>query len=354
MNQDSTFSLLSKRLKNVVNQTEKLWLQRAIERATLTKKGAWVASAVHQQIYNLEQTSQLTDKTAAYKAVAELGGVSVADVKAVLAGDVTPVPPKVIEALATVLKMDKEFLLTLDKGDQQVLSKLEQPSQEGKSMAKSKKKNIVSTTDKITEDVKELPKEEDVKPVDAPAAKAADKPKVAVCSVMVSKEACGSAEEAAAMVSEAGYKADDMEEDDINYTFAQPGDYDMEAEGSMMDLGDGAVAKLMPVKAMPKDAEEPAKMEDEEKKALGDEMPDESMAAPESEDDAAELGVGKEMVAMMGKVLAELQTLTKLLSGKAGEPVAEPKKEEDEAAKSFDLLKRFNADIDTRLKSLGC
>jgi len=67
---------------------------------------------------------------------------------------------------------------------------------------------------------------------------------------------------------------------------------------------------------------------------------------------------------MLAQVVGELQKLGTMLQGlpkvtvdaaaEAGKGTTVEQPVTDDAAKSFDILKRFHADIDTRLKSLGC
>lgn len=469
MNQDSTFSLLSKRFGATTNKAERVWLQRAIERAKLSKKGAWVASAVQQQIYNLQETGELTDKDATMKYVAELSGVTPKELTSILAGDVTPVPVKVIDALSTVLRIDKSLLITLDKGDVSVLAKIAASSskeaKEGKSMPKkttSKKSDSQQMANAPTNNGP-MPSEEDVKPEpkpgdEAPAKKAAAQ-KVGVEMLKVPKDSCEDLDEAKEMVSKAGYSTDSADEgDDTNYLFPQPGEWDMESDSSEMDVGDGVVAVLRPVKSAPKSTEADeqkaaceadGKMEDDKKEmdddigldkdqlaklaeafkleseaavAGGEGNPptwvaDESLwdkakkvseaalgevsypfvvwwyiqnegakkAMPKEQDDEKEsneakgmgspdgadasddnpyLNLAKQQLVMLAQVVGELQKLGTMLQGlpkvtvdaaaEAGKGTTVEQPVTDDAAKSFDILKRFHADIDTRLKSLGC
>ena len=435
MNQDSTFSLLSKRHGLTKNKAEKLWLQRAIERATLNRKGAWVAAAVHQQVYNLQESGELKDKEAAMKYISELGKVTPKELTSILAGDVTPVPKAVLDALSSVLRIDKNLLMTLDKGDQTVLEKIDAASRkEGKSMPRKKSNDDPS-----------LLKEEDVKPEPPKEEEKADAPKkmVGVEMLLVPKESCESLDEAKKLVEAAGYSIDNGDEgDDVNYMFPQPGEWDMEAEGSLMDLGDGVMARLMPVKSSAKSteptpeeqksaavvepkAEEAGEMEklvEEYKKeveaavsggegnppswvtdealwskakevsqsALGEvsypfvvwwylknggdkkamckeEESKKGMGSPDgadASDDNPYLNLAKQQVVMLAQVVGELQKLGTMLQGLpkvAVDAVADEGKGatvngsgEPEDKKSMDLIRRFQTDINARLKSLGC
>lgn len=466
MNQDSTFSLLSKRFDTTKNKMEKVWLQRAMDRARLSKKGAWVAAAVHQQVYNLQETGELKDLTASMKYAAELAGVTPKEMSAILAGEITPVPVKVIEALSTVLRMDKALLMTLDKGDQTVLSKISAASssgKEGKSMPKKTSTSKKSDSQQAANGASSgnMPNEAEVKPDpkpeveavtdEAPAKKAAQQ-KVGVEMLMVPKDSCEGMDAAKEMVSKAGYSVDNADEgDDVNFMFPQAGEWDMEAEGSIMDVGDGVQAVLRPIKSAPKSAEvedlkaaepesdkmppEEAAKETEEKEdlgldkeqlaklveafklessttdgyptwvgdeglwdqakkvseaALGEvsypfvcwwylqnegskksiEVKDEkALGAPDgadASDDNPYLNLQKQQIVMLAQVVGELQKLGTMLQGLPkvtmdsaaeagkGTTVETVNAEQQEAAKSMDILKRFNVDLDTRLKSLGC
>ena len=429
MNQDSTFTLLSKKYKHAVNETERVWLQGAIERAKLSKKGAWVAIAVGQQISNLTKHGTVTSRDAHLKTVSELAGVSLGDVKSILSGDITPVPTQVIDAFATVLKLDKGLLSDLNGGTKH---------EEGTSMAKKPatvKKEVTAKLTTKTAPVDVAPaKEEEVKPVvDEPKPEAkASTAKVGVQAVVIPKESCAGPDEAQHMAMEAGYKADQMEEDDTSYIFVQPGEFDNEAEGSMMDLGDGCMAKLMPLKSAPKSAEAEeakaaeapaddkpapegdvgmdkeamAKLAEDFKKDSEAEVPswvtdkdlwdkaskvseaavgkvdpefmkwyyitnggskhitttDENQKAldpnaatdsPAAEAPGAEGNAASKQIELLSQIL---EALKKLAPSKGVEAPAADETGEivDDGAKSFDLLKRFNAEVDTSLKSLGC
>ena len=52
MNQDSTFSVLKKKF-NPRTDLAKKWLDRFCGKVKLVKKGAWVAAAIHQRLYDL-------------------------------------------------------------------------------------------------------------------------------------------------------------------------------------------------------------------------------------------------------------------------------------------------------------
>lgn len=109
MNQDSQFSLSTKSFENKDYKTMKL--------EVLNEKGAYVASAVQARLEQLAQESQDFDKEKVLAMVAEKAGVGVDVIKEVIAGNVTPVSPEVISALAEVLELDIEQLNNLNKED---------------------------------------------------------------------------------------------------------------------------------------------------------------------------------------------------------------------------------------------
>ena len=109
MNKDSTFSLSAKDI---------LAMDKVLSR--LRQKGAWVAAAVQQRIYSLQQTHGDFNRDRALEEVGDQAGVRLDDVRNVLTGEVTPVPQEMLAAFAKVLGMDEGKLTQLDKGDREV------------------------------------------------------------------------------------------------------------------------------------------------------------------------------------------------------------------------------------------
>lgn len=110
MNQDSLFELSSKMLNMPVDKLKK---------DILTRKGAWVAAAIHDKIYERQKDGNL-DREAAIKEIAEMAGVETDDIMNVLAGNTTPVPESILAAFSNVLEIDLDELNSLNAGDVEV------------------------------------------------------------------------------------------------------------------------------------------------------------------------------------------------------------------------------------------
>lgn len=398
MNQDSTFALLSKRFSRD-NPKAVTWLERRIVQAGLAKKGAWVAAAIHQRMFDLLELGEIDDTSAMLKHIATEAGIGQGELTNIMAGKVTPVPAAVISAFAKLLRLDQNFLGDLDKGDvaliNRVASRREQMSQEGKSVAKKK-----------TE-----PKKEKMG-------------QVLVTSVTVPKKLADSAEAAAGMVEAAGYAVDKISETEAGFVFAQPGSDMAESAGQIeMDLGDGVIAMVAPAKSAKK--EEPPKEElppEEEAKAADVPPPAEPLEEEEDEGEmkgpnvaellTAAIAMAKEVPGaeaivakleeavaahssmmkssdepsstkniegtdenpyllaagqtnvLLGTLIKEVQGMSGKLDGlanltlkvaeeNADVPPVEEAKPVDENAKSIDQLAVYRRDLDVRLKRLG-
>lgn len=258
MNQDSMFSVASKRFTRD-NPMAKHWFDRHVKKVQLIQKGSWVAAALHQTIYDQMETSQIADRDAFIKSVADSAGSKVSEIHDVLAGDLTPVPPRIVDAFAKVLRLDKDFLVNLDKGDvalmDRVLYRSEQAAnQEGKGMASKKTKDVGAPG--------AVPPAGENPPADPNAPEeqnepGGEEPKMVVYAVAIPKTMADTADAASSLAEQHGFKVDAIEENETQWVIAQRAtdDLDME-EATMVDLGDGAIALAAPVKTAPKAAAE--------------------------------------------------------------------------------------------------
>jgi HK97 family phage prohead protease len=225
MNQDSTFSRMKKkRLDSFRSPLAQRWTDRFIERVRLCQKGAWVAAALHQRLSDLMEIGEVRNRDAALRFVAEEAGVTLGDVKSVLSGEITPVPLKVLQAFATVFRIDKDLLANLDKGDQALLDRV-----------MAREEQDAETQERGGEAMK----------TKSESTKAAGE--AVICKIIVPKDQAESAEAAAEMVSAAGYAADKMEEVEEGYAFIQADPETVDLENAMnVDLGKGVLAVVAP------------------------------------------------------------------------------------------------------------
>lgn len=257
MNQDSTFATVSKRFLGD-NKTAKQWFDKHVVRMALVHKGSWVAAALHQAIYDQLETNQMTDREAALKYVADTAGVKIGAVYDVLSGETTPVPPPIIEAFAKMLRLDKDFLLNLDKGDMALMERVlsRQQQQEGKGMASKKTKaagDPTATAPAAGAGDGGTPGAADPEETTEPGG---EEPKMVVYAVAIPKSMADTADAASSIAEQHGFKIDQIDETDTQWVISQRAtdDLDME-EATMVDLGDGAIALAAPPKAAPKSAE---------------------------------------------------------------------------------------------------
>ena len=316
MNQDSTFTMLHCRKAYWLTPLAKRWYDVFMDRVDLHKKGAWVAAAVHQRLYDLMEVGEIRNKDSALKFVAEESGLTLATVNKAMAGHLVPVPGPLLKAFAGVLRVDSKTLEALNKGDVALLERvMNRDDNEGGDSVKKKKapaKKAAEVAPPEKDPAEEAPKK-------------GDKAMGQICCIVVPKESVADAAEAASKVEGAGYATDKMEEDDTNYMFWQ---MDKDGAGDMaqaleVDLGDGVVAIVTPSKAYgdkPKDEEAPKKAVDPadagEDIAEG-ENPDEDI---EEEAEAAQVdelnkiiemvkggGSPEEVVAALEEVVSALQ-----------------------------------------------
>lgn len=106
MNQDSIFTLTTKDFKKVKTYKEARHL-------VMTAKGAEIAAGLLEAI-----DAKKGDASAICGLVAEMSGASLEDVKAALAGDLTPVPEKILAAFAQTLELKIEDLQSINSADE--------------------------------------------------------------------------------------------------------------------------------------------------------------------------------------------------------------------------------------------
>jgi transcriptional regulator with XRE-family HTH domain len=111
MNQDSLFEVTGKMLKTM--ETD------AIVKTVLERKGAWVAAAIHNAIYEKQRDEKLS-RPDILEALSDASEVDIDTLMDILAGNVTPVPEGVLVAVSEVLGVDIDGLKKLDQGDQEV------------------------------------------------------------------------------------------------------------------------------------------------------------------------------------------------------------------------------------------
>jgi len=254
MNQDSMFQVTSKSF-TTKNPLAKRWFDTYVGKLNLAKKGAWVAAALHQRMYDMMETGELVDRDVVIKAIAVEASSTPSDIKAVLAGEVTPVPAKIVEAFAKMLRLDRNFLVNLDNGDLALLDKMRQETayqEGGKGMPAKKTKAVPPTPPPAAN---EKPKDEE-KPSGSP-----EDGKDVVYQIVIPKTVAQNLDAAVAMAKEAGYAVDKVEEtgDGFVLTQAPAEDFDLNKQHKV-DIGNGVMAVMAP-KVSAKPADEAAKAE---------------------------------------------------------------------------------------------
>jgi len=162
MNQDSTFTIAAKDYRsNKGKEKIKDYI------STIAAKGAWFATGVHSKIYDLQTNESDFDRDEALAAVSAMAEVDEDTIKDILAGNVTPVPEKILEAFSEVLGMDKEILEKLNEGDVERL-KVEEKNDEGE----EKTEDPEAKEDSEPEEKPEEEKEEETSPEEGEEAKA--------------------------------------------------------------------------------------------------------------------------------------------------------------------------------------
>lgn len=189
MNQDSIFTLTTKDLKKMKSYNE-------ARKLVMATKGAEIAAGLLEAI-----DAKKGDAAAICELVAETSGASLEDVKAALAGDLTPVPDKILAAFAATLELKIEDLQKINGADE----------------------SAEDATGEVAQ------------------------------SFLVSGKACGgSIDKAKKMCEDAGYPSENMKADGENFSCElKPSDQFKQLKA--VDLGDGCSAMMGKLVSLPLD-----------------------------------------------------------------------------------------------------
>lgn len=211
MNQDSVFDVSTKSLVGLTRP-------QAVSRI-LSYKGAWVAEAVHAKIAQMDQSGGKRDDLISQ--VCDASGVTADNLTQILAGNVTPVPEKVLEALASACDMDLSTLKALDQKDMT-------PESKGQ--------------DEMDE------------PQDEPMAKdAGSAPEPAFIALLIPKDQAQDADAASAMVSDAGFEPQGVTDEGDSWLVMLADPADFQDQTSQIQLSDSIVGII----GVPKSADQP-------------------------------------------------------------------------------------------------
>ena len=292
MNQDSIFTLTTKDLKKMKSYND-------ARKLVMATKGAEVAAGLLEAI-----DAKKGDAAAICELVAETSGASLEDVKAALAGDLTPVPEKILAAFATTLELKLEDLQALDS--------------------------------------------------------AASEEKGAVQSFTVSGKACGgNLDEAKKMCEAAGHASENMKADGENFTTElKPADQFKSLKA--VDMGDGCTAMMGELVSLPL---EPANENPPEKKGVAMDT-----SSQIGQDENPYLMQSRQTNILLGTLIEEFRSLSKKLESAiinvsqdtaldSEEDVAETQVAQPPAAIAENktaaiVLDKLNA-LDLRLKLMG-
>lgn len=273
MNQDSTFTMLSKRKAYWQTPLAKKWYDVFMDRVELHQRKAWVAAAVHQRLHDLIEVGEIRSKEAALKFVAEEAGVPPMTVKRALTGRIVPMPEQLVKSFATVLRVSVKTLSDLNTGNYELLEKIMARADEAEGG-----ETVLTQKGEGYDDEKK------------PAKKAMGK----ICCIVVDKASVESMDAAAAKVEAAGYATDAGEETDQGYVFwqepkEQAGDL---SDALALELGDGVYAYVTPVgPSEEEEVEEPEgtdqEMSKDDQKAMDDEGKKEDDEKQLTEDEVA-------------------------------------------------------------------
>lgn len=228
MNQDSTFSMLSKSYNYVKTNFAKSWITDKILEKDFVARGQLFAAAICKRLSDKEKKrDELILK------LIEKSGLSQDQINQIILGDAVALSLETINAFSEVLKIDKLFLETLSKGE-------------------------VITINSKKEDKMEIEQEQQ----ESQEAKEATEQKIA--QIKISKEVHADEAEAAKLVQDAGYKIDKPNHDDLFFVFDQMDLADMNLENAeTMEIGDGVFALVLPAEEKACDTEEKPKEEKE-------------------------------------------------------------------------------------------
>lgn len=130
MNQDSLFSVVAGEQKSGKKNYIKKHMQAKdfkiddcanyedIKQVVLNQKGAWVAAAIHNAVYEAQKEG--SDRDAILDQMLDVLEVTRDELDNILAGNLTPVPEPVLVAASDILELDLESLQGLNAGDVEV------------------------------------------------------------------------------------------------------------------------------------------------------------------------------------------------------------------------------------------
>lgn len=332
MNQDSTFSVAAKSMKNICSFGRE-WLQNWLTKHELLKGRKYLAAALVQRMDDLIASKQFGSRKEIINLVRDsLKTTQAESLKAVLdVLDGSSDDSNVVTEFSKVLGLNKDFL-----------------------------KNL--SGDNVLEQIRNLTETKAMEPA----------PKMVVHNVVVPKASADSLELAKELVEKAGFKSDQVAESEEAYTFLQnPADgLDME-KAQVQDLEGGLKVTVCP----PKVSEAPSEAPAEQPKAETPVNTETAKAANVADqknldgtDDNPYHALARQTNVLLGTLINEVQKMSVKLDGMvdlssklAQLESTESETEETEApenseAKNIDLLSLFRKDlreVDTRLKRLN-
>lgn len=136
MNQESTFSVVNSKahggrqgykLRRSAPMSTKNMRDKdyeSLKEEVLNEKGAWLAAATHNAIYNLQKDGISRDSIIAD--LMEKTGLGRGELDSIMAGNKTPAPAAFIKGASEVLNVDEEMLERVNKGDVELESDAEE------------------------------------------------------------------------------------------------------------------------------------------------------------------------------------------------------------------------------------
>ncbi len=341
MNQDSTFGISSKDLSQLTKR-------QAVDKV-LRAKGSWVAAAVHDKIYQMQE--QGGDRNELLRGIGESSGLGSEDIASILAGNITPVPDAALRAFVQVLGLEEEKLKELNDADVAV----EKPKADQK-----------QTTDKP-----ETNQEEVAMKADAPG-------QIELVALKVPKDQAASADDAAKLAMEAGYSAASVEETDEAFVVLQSEGAKVDEDCREFEIGDGvfAVVRMKAPEAVAPEAPVPAPESDTEEakmlKMTGRRPATKQNGSPTTPiagsgsatipvDDNPYLAEARNTNVLLGVLIQEIRGMSEKLDGAMPpvgqtseeiQPAVEGEDEELQKAVQQNVLEYCVA-LEARLKKLG-
>lgn len=384
MNQDSTFSILSKRYRPV-NEVAKKWTNNFFKKVDLIKKGAWPAAAIHQRLSDLQETREIRNLDHMLKYVADEAGMTVTDVKKFLDGDKTKALDSLICAFASILKLDREVLRNLKKGDDLVLQE--------KVLGRSGDAPVIeddAKADEVDESKEEETEEEKTEEIaedkteESDDEKMMDNSSALVIHALMIPGGNADSEEAAIAIAEAhGWPATAAQQAEDGSWIVEVNAADgLDVEnGYMLDIGDGVMAHVVPKigessetveteeveeveETLSTEADDEKNMDEGKDEEDEDEEKEKSIKGVDGVDDNPYLELSRQNIVLLGTLINEIQQMSKKLDGVAQSSVTlakesqmeddeeEPTEEESEKS-SHALLMKYRRDLDSKLKKLN-